>query len=716
MRRFLAAALLLCPTLAAAEKKPVTLEAIKAQRFPSMPGAPVWAPDGKRFVYTERGQLWLYDVPAKSKLMLLPLDSLSKAAVKMPEPERFAFENRGVREETVQWFPSGDRLLLVGGGDIFVFRLGAGGWIQLTATPEAERDPKISPDGSRVSFRRGHDLYVMEIRGRKVTRLTDDGSPTLLNAELDWVYPEELDLGTAHWWAPDSKSIAYLQFDISREPVYPQTDLTGIRAALEPERYPKPGDPNADVRMGIVPVGGGRTLWVDLGQTRDTLRARFNWLPDSSGVMVQRLNRIQNRLDLLLADAKTGDSRTVLTETDPYWVNVHDEFRFLKNGKEFIWPSERDGFNHLYRYSIDGKLIGRITSGEWEVSSLACLDEPGGRIYYVSTEASPLERQLYRISLDGNDKKRLTENAGTHSVSMGPGCGYYLDSFSNLTQPPGRTIYRADGAEWTVFAAPDRKQLDEYVQLPSEIVTLKAADGATLYGRLIKPAGFDGSKKYPVLVNVYGGPHAQTVQNHWTGVVNTDQMMAQRGYVIWSLDNRGSAGRGHKFETAVFRNLGAKELEDQKEGVRYLFAQGFVDPARVAVTGWSYGGFMTVYSLLHAPEVFSCGVAGAAVTDWRTYDSIYTERYMGLPSENSGGYESSSVVSAAAKLKGKLLLVHNLEDDNVLFQNAVRLVSALQQANRPFEFMPYTNKSHGLMRGRQHFTELSTGFFDRCLK
>ena len=374
-----------CAWAAAAAKKPITLEALAARERPPAPSEPVWAPDGKRFVYTEGSKLLLYDVASRTKRDLVSLDAVAAAATAVPPAARFGFEDRGVEEAKIQWLPSGKELLLSAGGDLFLLRVEVGGWTQLTATPDAERDPKVSPDGSRVSFRRGHDLYVMEIASRKVTRLTDDGSPTRLNAELDWVYPEELDLPTAYWWSPDSKSIAYLQFDVSREPLYPQADLTRLPAVFEPERFPKAGDPNADVLLGVVAARGGRTRWMNLGETRDALLARFAWLPDSSGIAVERLNRVQNRLDLVIANARTGETRSVLRETDPYWINVHGSLRFLKEGKEFLWESERDGFNHLYRYSIEGNQIAQLTHGDWEVASVAGVDEAAGQVYYLST-------------------------------------------------------------------------------------------------------------------------------------------------------------------------------------------------------------------------------------------------------------------------------------------------------------------------------------------
>lgn len=710
------AVLLLCLSASAlgAQKKPVTIDALARER-PPQPAAPVWAPDGKRFAYQESRQVWLYDVAARSKQRLISLEALEAAAIKEAPAAAHQWQNRYLREKSIQWAPTGAELLLAAGGDLFWFHLGAGGWTQLTATPEAERDPKLSPDGRRVSFRRGRDLWVLEIASQKVTRLTDDGSDTLWNAQLDWVYPEELHLETAHWWSPDSARIAYLQFDVSRQPFYPHSDLLPLHAVFEPQRYPKAGDPNADVRLGVVAAGGGRTNWMDLGQTRDALLARVAWLPDSSGLAVQRLSRIQNRLDLLLADPHTGRSRLILEETDPHWINLADDLRFLKNGAELVWSSERSGFRHLYRYSTDGRLLAQLTRGDWEVTDVACVDEGASEVYFVATERSPLERHLYRVRLDGSRMEPLSRAPGTNAVSAGEGCAYYLNTHSILTAPPRRTIHTRDGAEWAVFSEPDRKALEELDILPTEIVQVKAPDGAVLNARLIKPAGFQPGRKYPAIVMVYGGPHAQAVRNSWAGAT-LDQVLAHRGFAIWQLDNRGSAGRGHAWESAVHRNLGAKELEDQKTGLAHLVGLGFVDPARVGVYGWSYGGYMTLYALLNAPEMFAAGVAGAPVTDWRNYDTIYTERYMGLPSDNAEGYRRSSPVHQAANLKAHLLLIHCFEDDNVLFQNTFQMAAALGRAGKHFQLMVYPQKTHGVTGPlRRHLYEGVLRFFEERL-
>ncbi len=483
----------------------------------------------------------------------------------------------------------------------------------------------------------------------------------------------------------------------------------------EPQRYPKAGEPNADVRLGVVSISGGPTRWMELGDPRDSLLARVHWTPDSRGLFVERLNRIQNRLDLVRADVATGEARLVLREEDPYWVDIGDIFRFLKNGAEFLWSSERDGFRHLYRYSADGRQLARLTSGEWEVTELAGVDETKGLVYFLSTEASPLQRQLYSVNLEGGRRQRLTGPPGTHDVSMAPGCQYSLDTFSSLQSPLRRAIYGANGSEWAVFMEADRQPLDEYDLRPAEIVEVKASDGALLYGRLVRPAGFQAGRKYPAVVLIYGGPHTQVVSHRWQEL-NLEQVLAHRGFVVWQLDNRGSAGRGHRWESAVFRNLGAKELEDQKDGIRHLVSLGFVDESRLGIHGWSYGGYMTLYALLHAPGLFRAGVAGAPVTDWRNYDTIYTERYLGLPSENAEGYRRSSPLHDAASLKARLLLIHNIEDDNVLFQNTMQMADALQRAGRPFEMMIYPQKTHGVTGAtRTHMLEAIVSFLERAL-
>ncbi len=711
--------LLLLP-LAFGQKKPITLDSMYefASRRAEAPGPPVWAPDGKTFVFRQGSDLKIYFPATHSSKVLVSTEAMNAAAVQAHQNVPFDWENRRVEEDGLQWSSSGKEMLYSTGGDLFLIHVDTGKWDQLTKTPAVEHDPKLSPDGKIVSFRRGWDLYALEIASGTETRLTTNGTGTLRNGALDWVYPEELNLGTAYWWSPDSQSLLYMQFDTSREPVYPHEDLLGRSALFEPQRYPQAGENNADVHLGIVRAAGGTTAWLDVGDTRYAyLIARAGWMPDSKSVYLVRTNRIQNRLELLSIGVESGMSTTILRESDPYWINLGDDVRFLKDGKQFLWSSERDGFNHLYLYSLDGRSVKQLSGGAWEVRSVAGVDDTAGRVYYTSDEASPVETHLYSINLNGGDKRLLDPIAGTHRISMGPGGNYYLDSYSSLTSPSRTTLHAGDGKELAVYREADRTEKDEYDISPAEIVSFKTADGTLLHGRVIKPAGFQPGKKYPAIVAVYGGPGVELpIQNSWSGV-NMDQVYANQGYVMWQAENRGGAGRGHAFETPVYHKLGVTELADQVAGVQYLISLGFVDPQRIGIQGWSYGGFMTLNALLNAPDLFRCGIAGAPVTNWLNYDTIYTERYMGLPSEDPDGYKNTALPPRAENLKAKLMIVHNFEDDNVLFQNTLQMMNALQQAGKKFEFMLYPQKTHGVggPAARQMNASM-LDFFERNLK
>jgi dipeptidyl-peptidase-4 len=696
-------------------KKPVTIEDVLKQTFPRSI-TPVWAPGGQFFAYRQEGTVYLYDAAhQKSKEWFQPA-KLEGDAAKFTAAKSFGWQNRRVSSDAIQWFPNGKDILAEAGGDLFIVHPN-GKHEQLTKTDFAEEDPKLSPDGKQILFRSQSNLNVIDVASRQSRQLTSDGTTTLLNGQLDWVYPEELDLGTASWWSPDSKQVAFLQFDISNEFVYPQTDLLGERAHAEPERYPQSGTPNARVKLGVLTLATGQIKWMEVGDTANALLARVIWLPDSSQLAVERLNRVQNQLDLLFCNPASGLARTVLHEESKTWINFADNLIFLKSKPEFLWTSEHEtGFRHLYRYSNNGELLSKLTSGDWEVKHIAAVDEERQRVFFSSSESSPLESQFYTVSLSGGARTRLTPEDGVHRIQANDDGSYFLDSFSNASAPSSQSLKNSGGERVAVLREPDTKAANEFELLPGEIVKLPAEDGATLYGRLIKPAGFQAGVKYPLIVQVYGGPDAQTIHNEWQGA-DIAQAMAHKGYVVWEMDNRGSAGRGHKFEEPIFREMGTHEVADQKTGVEYLIKQGFVDPARVGITGWSYGGYMTIHSMLFAPEVFKVGVAGAPVTDWHNYDTIYTERYMDLPSNNLERYNKSSNVRNADKLAGHLLILHNFEDDNVLFQNTMQMAEAFEKAGKLFFMQVYPQKTHGVSGAyRKSLMEAEMGFFDQYLK
>lgn len=722
MRRWIPFCLLLAPS-GFAQKKPVTVDVLNrpeiSEDSPQSRGNPLaWSPDGKSFVYRQGTKLMIFDVAATTSMDVIDTTVLNAATSKAQASNDapFGWQNRHVTESAVQW-GEGDALLTLSGGDLFLVHASTGKWEQLTKTPAEEHDPKLSPDGRKVAFRRDWDLYTLDLSSHKETRLTTGGTNTLRNGALDWVYPEELDLGTAYWWSPDSKALLYEQFDLSHEPLYPHEDLRGPKAIFEPERYPQVGDDNPSVRLGVVPAEGGRTRWLDAGETRRSyLISRAGWMPNSKHIYVVRTNRVQNRLELLSIDASSGSSSKILEETDPYWINSGAEPQFIA-GQRFLWQSERDGFRHLYLYSNDGKSVTQLTKGPWQVAGVTAVDEPAGRVFYSSSETSPLERQFYSIRLDGSGKRQLSEGAGTHTISMSPRGAYYLDTFSSLSSPPATTIHsREDGKRLGVYRESDTKPLQEYEILPTEIVSFPLADGTLIYARLIKPAGFKAGERNPAIVRVYGGPDAQSVRNSWTGL-SMDQVFAHAGFVVWEMDNRGTSGRGHAFETPVFHHLGTVELQDQLAGVRYLTSLGFVDPQRIGITGWSFGGFMTLNAMLNAQDVFRAGIAGAPVTNFRNYDTIYTERYMGLPADNPEGYNKTALSQKAKDLKGKLMIAHNLEDDNVLFQNTMQMIDALERADKQFELMVYPQKTHNVRGQLTHQMNASMlEFFERNLK
>jgi len=716
--------LLACISLAQAQKKPITLETLDeaARLTPQGPGNPVaWAPDGKHFLYRQGRRLVIYDPATGLSKDLIDTAAMDSAAERpvTEESQPFGWENRRVRETPVQW--AGSEVLYSTGGDVFVIEADTGKWTQLTKTPIAERDPKISPDGKTVAFRRDWDLYALDVASKRETRLTTGGSDTLRgtlrNGGLDWVYPEELELGTAYWWSPDSKSIVYLQFDISHEPLYPHEDLRGPRPIYEPQRYPQAGGNNPDVRVGVVSARGGSTRWMDVRATHDDfLIARAGWTPDSRNVYVVRTNRVQNKLDLFLASAGSGKASRILEEADKYWVNVPEDPVFVNGGQQFLWLSERDGFRHMYLHSINSGQTRQLTQGLWEVTGITGADESSGRVYYTSSETSPLERQFYSVELTGEGKQRLSSGSGTHSIAMGPGGHFYLDTFSSVSSPPRTTVHAGDGRELGVYREQNQRITEEYEILPTELVSFLTPDGTLLYARLIKPKGFEASKKYPAVVLVYGGPDSQGVRNAWMGP-DLDQVLAHQGFVVWQVDNRGSSGRGHAFETPVFRKLGSTELADQVAGVEYLVSLGFVDPTRVGIRGWSYGGFMTLNAMLNAPDVFRAGIAGAPVTDWDNYDTIYTERYMGLPKDNPDGYKNTALAPQAENLRGRLMIAHNVEDDNVLFQNTVQIIDALERAGKVFEMHVYTQKTHAVTGAEaRQLNAAIVEFFERNLQ
>jgi dipeptidyl-peptidase 4 len=673
-----------------------------------------WAPDGKRLSYLERRgsgkdvaiELWAMDAATGERKILVSADTMK--AVMQPEKEK-AIQATGlgrVEAENYKWSPGSDSLLFIGTNSLVLLDLKTTA-IKPLVSGEAElQDPKFSPDGKWVSFVRNYNLWIVNLASGETKALTSGGSEEILKGKLDWVYPEELNATTAYWWSPDSSRIAYYEMDERPVTRYPIMDMSSPIGAMEYTRFPQAGEANPVVRVGVVAIAGGETKWMGTGADKDIYLPRVDWLRDSRRLAIQRLNRAQNKLELLFCDTATGGSTPILSETDKYWVNVSDDLYFFSDQKRFLWSSERTGFRHYYVYDLSGKQLDQLTSGEWSIlgtggfgpggSTRANVDEANGFIYFLSNKDNVPETQLYRVSLRDKKITRLTQAAGTHHPRLAPDSSAFVDTFSNSATPQRQDLYRSDGKHVAVLNENKPTQLAEYHLSPVEFLNVAADDGTKLYALMIKPPAFDPSKKYPVLIHVYGGPQAQVVRDAWDGgEFLFHEMMAQKGYIIFSLDNRGSYGRGHAFETPVYHQFGKVELADQLAGVRYLKSLPYVDGSRIGIWGWSYGGYMTLFSLFNAPDVFKAGVAVAPVSDWRLYDTIYTERYMGCPQDNVEGYKNSSPVNQAGGLKSKLMLAHGTGDDNVHFANSSEVINQLIENGRyPADLMIFPGRGH----------------------
>jgi dipeptidyl-peptidase-4 len=675
-----------------------------------------WAPDGKRFSYLDRQgygkdavlQLWTMDAATGERKVLVNAETLK--SVMQPEKAKTS-QATGlgrVQADNYLWSPDGNSLLFIGSNSLVLLDLKTMTPKPILTSEEEFEDPKFSPDSRWISFSRGANLFVVNISSGAVTTLTTGGSEAVLKGKLDWVYPEELDTRTAYWWSPDSTKIAYYELDERPVTRYTIADMSSPSGGSEFTRYPQAGEANPIVRVGVVDVTGGDSKFMDTGANTDVYLARVNWLPDSRRVAIQRLNRGQNQLDLLFADVATGASKTILTESDKYWINISDDLYFFSDNKRFLWSSERTGYRHFYLYDNSGKELAQLTSGDWAISDLGgfgpgaanhpAVDEARGYIYFISNKDDVRETQLYRVSVGDKSLTRITKEAGSHSARIAPDASAFIDTYSNAATPARQDLYRMDGTGVAVVNEGKVPELAEYKLSPMEFITVTADDGTKLNASIIKPLNFDPAKKYPVLINVYGGPHVQLVRNSWGGLrYLLDQVYAAKGYIVFTLDNRGSWGRGHAFETPLYHHMGKIELQDQLAGVKYLQSLGYVDPARIGITGGSYGGYMTLEALFNAPGVFKLGVSDAPVTDWKLYDTIYTERYMGRPQDNAEGYKDSSPVNQAENLKGKLMLVHGTGDDNVHFANSVELLNAMIDGGRyPDELMVFPGRGHGI--------------------
>ena len=755
---------------AAAPPQRLTLERLFSG--PDLAGASLrgarFSPDGKLVTYLQgsaeakdRLDLWAHDIATGRNALLVDSRSLVADEGQLSPEE----EARRERQRTValagivdyQFSPDSRLLLIPIAGDLFLYDLkaprGAAAVRRLTSTAAAETDARFSPRGRYVSFVREQDLYVIEVATGRETAVTQGGGGLVSFGMAEFIAQEEMDRDTGYWWSPDERMIALTRVDESTVDEVERFEILAESVRVIRQRYPAAGRPNARVDLwlatladaGKAPSATPTLRELPAAAAGEGYLARVAWFPDSRALAVQRQTRDQKRLALLKVDAATGAARQLLEERSDTWVELHDELTFLARQPAFIWASYRSGYKHLYLYDLEGKLLRPITAGEWMVvgdsreRAIEGVDETRGLVYFTANRDTPIERHLYSAPLAGTARgktgdagieagiRRLTDGAGWHSVSMAGDAQRWLDTFSTPDSPPSLTLRHTTGKAPSVLVAnrlddghPYRPYLAAHRS--PEFGTLRAADGQTMHWTMLKPLGFDPAKRYPVIVEVYGGPGVQRVQRAWGGYYR--QYLAQQGFVVFMLDNRGSGNRGRAFETALYHRMGSIEIEDQVKGVEYLRSLPFVDPARIGVWGWSYGGYMALMAMVRAPDFFAAGVSGAPVTDWRLYDTHYTERYMGVPEagspeSNPEGYRDGNVMTHAAALKGPLLVMHGMADDNVLFTHSTALFKRLQDLGKPFEVMPYPGSKHALLRfpstGLHGYRTISD-FFVRTLR
>ncbi len=715
----------------AAAPKQLTIEQIFAEGGVTgrAPETIKWSPDGTKVSFVQRdddgehGELWYVDAATGEKKVLASETKLSQLAPPASKIKDEREKERVTRYHVAAytWSPDSQHLLFDAQGQLWYYSLDTGTAVQLTSSPDPSEDPKFSPDGKRLAYVRKHNLYVHPVSGaegeRPLTReekeknkfkdkdRDNEKDGNILNGEVDWVYAEELEVRSNYFWSPEGHEIIFLQVDETRVPTYPITDWLPTHPRVEQEKYPKAGDPNPSVRLGVVGGNGGKVRWIKLTDDDDTYVPRFGWIREG-WAWAEVLNRKQDVMDLYFIDVKSGKSRKVLTESAPdAWVNVNDDFRILKSGDRFLWTSWRDGHTHIYLYSFSApdpmaaaaKLERQLESGDYEVIAISGVDETSGTVFFTANKGDPRQEKLFSVKLDGSGMQGISPDEGNNAASFADDGKHFVETHSATLMPPRISVCAPAGPCQKIW---EGSSVADYNPIAPKMMEFKADDGTVLYGYLILPRNADASQNtpmpIPLIVNIYGGPAGQTVQDAWGGTTALfHQILANDGFAIFSVDNRGTPNRGKKFSAATRLQSGGVELKDQLAALDQLYAQfPQLDRARTAIWGWSNGGSMTLYALTHSDR-FKAGISVAPVTNWRDYDSIYTERYMGLLKDNARGYDDS-IVGAASSLHGSLLLVHGTSDDNVHFQNTIQMTDALIRAGKQFRLMVYPDKTHGI--------------------
>jgi dipeptidyl aminopeptidase/acylaminoacyl peptidase len=708
-------------------KKPITFDvATGSGRSAGFGGAPVsgltWLEDGKHFLQTKAGRPYIVDALsgraepfiASEKLVqgLSSISGISKETARSltrqpPQTQGFG--------RSWELNPARTGGLFEHEGDLYYCNLDGTRPLRLTKGPGEKEFASFSPDGEWVAYVRDRNLYLVDLKTQTERALTSENNANVSNGKADWVYYEEIfnRHWKAFWWSPDSRHIAFLRFDDAPVPRFTVVDQIPLHQKVEMTAYPKAGDPNPLVKLGIASTAGGPVRWVEMADypQATSLIPFVGWMPEGKSAYFYVQDRAQTWLDFCTVTSDGGRLERLFRETTSTWVNDPGAATFLKDGS-FLLPSERTGWRHIYHFDKDGKNPRPITTGAWEVRTLQRVDEDQGWIYFSGMRDSPIATNLYRVKVGGGEPQRLTPGPGEHHVELSPKCNLFIDSNSTLTKPAQVRLYRADGALARTIDTNPVYAMEEYLYSTPELVQIKTSDGFLLEASVLKPPDFDARRRYPVWFMTYGGPHAPTISDSWSRSWAHDQMLAQMGIVVFRADPRSASGKGACSTWAAYRQFGFQELADIETAIKWLSKRPYIDSSRIGMSGHSYGGFMTAFALTHS-KLFAAGIAGAPVTDWHDYDSIYTERYMNTPAQNPDGYEKTSVTRAAGSLHGKLLILHGLIDDNVHIQNTVQLILELQRANKDFEIMIYPLARHGIFG--KHYQRLMVDFIRRTL-
>lgn len=716
----------LIPSVQAQQKKAITFDHLFDDTFsPEGIQNVNWMKDGQYYTALERTdeqvELRKYDILTGEYEVLVTGSELSVPGRDKPitiQGYQFSSDEKKllIKSDVEQIWRRSTR------ENYFVYNLKTGETSKLTPSDQKQQYAQLSPDGDKAAYVQDNNLFLVDLSSGEVTQITTDGEfNKIINGATDWVYEEEFGFAKAWYWSANGQKIAYYRFDETRVKEFFMTEWGSLYPGLTRFKYPKAGEKNSIVKIGVYDLGSGKTTWMDIGEKTNQYIPRINWTRSSDMLAIRRMNRLQNRQDLLLADVRTGESNVIKTETSDAWIDVNDNLVFLENGDEFIYTSEESGYNHIYLYDMKGELVRQVTRGNWEVTNYLGYNEQNGRIYFISAETSPLQRHLYSIRLDGTGKEKLSDGEGWNSVNMSRDYKYYIETFSGPEHPPVYTLRKGNGERVRVLENNEelKNRLNEHRLPEKEFITIPLPQ-AILNGYILKPHDFDPSKKYPVLMYVYGGPGSQTVTKNFESGQRPmwHRYLTEQGYIVVSVDNRGTGARGRDFEKQIYKKLGQYEVEDQIDAARYLLNEyDFIDSSRIGVWGWSYGGYMSSLVLAQGNDLFSNAIAVAPVTSWRFYDTIYTERFMQTPQMNPDGYEKGAPLTYAGQIRGDYLLVHGTGDDNVHFQNAVRMVDKLVEKDVQFETMYYPNRNHGIYGGntRRHLYEMLNSFIIKNL-